>query len=380
MGTIGVGLVGTGFMGKCHALAWAAVRATFGDTAAPRLEILCDRDPALAEKRAAEWGFARWTADWRAVVDDPAVQAVSITVPNDLHRDIAVAALAAGKHVWCEKPMALTLADAEAMAAAAAAAGTTTLLGYNYIRNPAVGHARRLIESGAIGEVIHFRGQVDEDYMASPDVPWSWRCRVATGGLGTLGDITCHLVSFAHTLVGEIESLSADMETVHRTRPMPGSAERRAVENEDIAHAVVRFRSGVSGVLASSRTAWGRKNLIRVEVHGTNGMLVFDQERLNELQLFVAEGPEAMRGFRTILIGPVHPPYGRFNPAPGHQLGFNELKVIEAAEFLQAVAGGGEPWLSFSDGLKIERVVHAMARSARQRRWTSVDEGNDGHG
>jgi len=297
MASLGVALIGTGFMGKCHAMAWSHVRPVFGDVPDIRLETLCDVDPELTLKRSREFGFARPETDWRKLIEDERIDVVSITAPNNVHREMAVAFLEAGKHVWCEKPMALTLAEAEAMAEAAKKAKGRTLLGYNYIKNPAVLHARHLITSGVIGDVVHFRGQVDEDYLASPDVPWSKRARIDLWGLGTLGDITCHLVSFAHLLIGDIARVSADMETVVKQRPVPGTNEMREVENEDIAHAIVRFKIGISGTLLSSRAAWGRKSLIRFEVHGTKGMLTFDQERLNELQLYVNEGPEATRGF-----------------------------------------------------------------------------------
>jgi predicted dehydrogenase len=289
-----------------------------------------------------------------------------VTTPNRLHREMALAALEAGKHVWCEKPMALTLAEAEAMAEAAERAGVVTLVGYNYLRNPAVEHARRLIEAGRIGRVVHFRGVVDEDYQADPELPWSWRARVAEAGLGTLGDLGCHLVSVACTLVGPIESLVAETATVHATRPLPDGSARAAVENEDVASALVRLEGGATGVLASSRSAWGRKNRLDWEVHGTAGAIAFEQERMNELRLFVAEGPAAEQGFRTILTGPAHPPYGAFVPAPGHQLGFNELKVIEAAELLRAVASGGRAYPDFRAALAFERVIHAIARSGRE--------------
>lgn len=372
MTSLGIGLIGTGFMGKCHAMAWSHVRPVFGDVPEIRLETLCDIDPELTIRRAAEYGFARAETDWRKLVDDKRIDIISITSPNNVHREMAVAFLEAGKHVWCEKPMALTLAEAEAMTLAAAKARGRTLLGYNYIKNPAVLHAKKLIDAKAIGDIVHFRGQVDEDYLASPDVPWSKRARIDLWGLGTLGDITCHLVSFAHLLIGDIASVSADMETVVKQRPVPGTNEMREVENEDIAHAIVRFKSGTSGTLASSRAAWGRKNLIRFEVHGTKGMLTFDQERLNELQLYMTEGSEATRGFRTILTGPVHAPYGQFTPAPGHQLGFNELKVIEAKHLLDCIANGKECFVNFAEGLKIERVIHGMAQSARERKWVDV--------
>ncbi|MFY7778459.1 MAG: Gfo/Idh/MocA family protein, partial [Elstera sp.] len=185
---IGVGLIGTGFMGKCHALAYGSVKAVFGSVPTPRRLKLCDADADLARQRAEDYGFAEAVTDWRAIIADPAVQLVSITTPNALHREMAEAALAAGKHVWCEKPMGLTLADAESMAAAGRSAGVRTQLGYNYLRNPLIAEAKRLIESGEIGRITHFRGVVDEDYMADAEIPWSWRCQLAEAGLGALGD------------------------------------------------------------------------------------------------------------------------------------------------------------------------------------------------
>jgi predicted dehydrogenase len=372
MASIGVAVIGTGFMGKCHAMAWSHVRPVFGGDTEVRMEVLCDIDPAHTSRRAAEYGFARAETDWRKLLADRSVDVVSITTPNNLHRELAVAFLEAGKHVWCEKPMALTLADAEAMAAAARAAKGKALLGYNYIRNPAMQHARKLAGEGAIGRLVHFRGQVDEDYQAAESQPWSWRSRLDTGGLGALGDMTCHLVSIARFLVGEIKSLTADIETVYKTRPVPGTDEMREVENEDLAQALVRFESGVSGVLMTSRAAHGRKSLLRFELHGTGGMIAFDQERMNELDLYVAEGAEARRGFRKILTGPAHPPFGQFTPAPGHQIGFNDMKVIECRHLLDCIEKNLEPSVNFAEGLRIERVIHGMARSAREKAWLEV--------
>jgi predicted dehydrogenase len=253
------------------------------------------------------------TGDWREVVTDPAVDIVSIATPNALHKEMALAALEAGKHVWCEKPMALTLADAEEMAAAARAAGTVTLVGYNYLRNPAYRHAQNLIAEGRIGRPVHFRGWVDEDYQADPDLPWTWRARRAEAGLGALGDLGCHLVSLAVGLMGPIDSLIADIQIIHRDRPLPEGG-RAAVENEDTATAILRFASGAQGSLSTSRSAWGRKNRLDFEVHGTAGQIVHQQERMNELQLYEATGPVSEQGFRTILSGPAHPPFDRFVP------------------------------------------------------------------
>ena len=372
MASLGVAVIGTGFMGKCHAMAWSHVRAVFGGETEIRLEVLCDTNEAVTRQKALEGGFAWSETDWTKLLDDPRIDIVSITTPNNLHRDMAVAFLEAGKHVWCEKPMALTLDDAEAMAVAATQAKGKTLLGYNYIRNPSLAHARKIIQEGALGRIIHFRGQVDEDYQADENVPWSWRSRLETGGLGVLGDLTCHLVSFAHYLVGDIAQVCADIDTVHKMRQVPGSHEKRAVENEDIAHAMVRFDSGATGVLMASRAAHGRKNMIRIEVHGTKGMIAFDQERMNELQLYLADDPPERRGFKTILTGSLHPPYGAFTPAPGHQLGFNELKVIECKHFVDCIESGDEPYVNFGEGLKIEKIIHGIGASAASRSWLDV--------
>lgn len=372
--TIGVGLIGTGFMGKAHAIAWANAGRVMGDLPQVRLELLCDTPADKARAMADQFGFARATDDWRALVTDPAVDVVSITTPNGLHREMAVAALEAGKHVWCEKPMALTLADAEAMALAARRAGRATLLGYNYIRNPAVQHAVRLVEAGRIGRPVHFRGWVDEDYQADPDLAWTWRARKTDAGLGALGDLGCHLVSMMLLLMGPVDSLIADSQTIHATRPLPEGG-RAAVENEDTATAILRFASGAQGSLSASRSAWGRKNRLDFEVHGTKGMIAFAQERMNELQLYVNEGEASEAGFRTILTGPAHPPFGSFTPAPGHQIGFNDLKVIEAARLIETIAGRAPAWPDFTEGLRIERIIHGIAEAAASGRRKSFGAG-----
>ena len=375
MDRVGVGLIGTGFMGKCHAMAFGAVRAVFGDVPEIDRVALCDVDSGHAQQKAAEFGFARATTNWRDLLADPAINLISITSPNGMHREMAVAALEAGKHVWCEKPMALTLGDAGAMTAAAAAVPRqVTALGYAYLRNPALQHARLLITEGVIGEVFDFRGSVDEDYMADPALPWSWRLTAKDAGLGTLGDLTCHLVSMAHELVGDISSLCAMADVVHEQRPVPSEPGKMArVENDDIAHAIVRFGTGARGVLSSSRIAHGRKNGLKIEVHGSKGMLWLDSERMNELNLYVAEGPIAQRGFRRILSSPAHPAYGKLCPAPGHGLGFNELKVIELAEILYAIQGQPSQQIDFARGLRIEKVIHAFAQSSAARAWVTID-------
>ena len=372
MTEIGVGLIGTGFMGKAHALAYGAVRAVMGDVPGVRRVALAETPAAKALEMAAQFGFDRATAEWRDLLADPAVQIVSITTPNGMHREMALAALAAGKHVWCEKPMALTLEDARQMALAAQASGLKTQLGYNYTANPAYTHACRLVAAGEIGRVVQVRGWVDEDYQADPALPWSWRATLNDAGLGALGDIGCHLISLLAGLAGPLESVVGEIDTIHKTRPLANGSGEAVVENEDAASALLTFASGVKGVMTASRSAWGRKSRLGFEVHGTDGMVIFDQERMNELQLFRNRGDKATQGFTTILTAPEHAPYGAFCPAPGHQLGFNDLKVIELAGFLRAIRDNTRPALDFMAGLEIEKAIHAIALSAREGRRVAL--------
>jgi predicted dehydrogenase len=383
----GLGLIGTGFMGECHALAFSAAPAVFG-LPSVRMEIVADIDQRAADAAARRFGFARATTDWQALVADPAVDIVAITAPNVLHKHMALAAIAAGKHIYCEKPMALSLDDARTMAAAAQARGVKTLVGYNYMRSPAIALTRKLIEDGEIGSITYFRGLHEEDYMADASTPFSWRCRRDQAGSGTLGDMGSHIISLALTLLGPVESVSADIATVITERPMPaagGARESRTeavavtegvmapVENEDIAHTLLRFSRGCVGTLTTSRVAWGRKNRLAFEIFGSKGSIVFDQERFNELQLFTRDGvAPALNGFRTILTGPAHPPYGQFSPAAGHGIGFNDLKIIEVAHLLAALANDTPLYPSFADALQVETVITGMLQSADTRQWVNL--------
>jgi predicted dehydrogenase len=365
-----VGLLGTGFMGKCHALAWNAVAPTFGDVPRPRLVALGEATQELAERRALEFGFERATTDWRALVTDPDVDVVSITTPNNFHADMAIAALEAGKHVWCEKPMATSLADAERMGAAARASGCVAVLGYNYIQNPIVRLMRRLLECGEIGTVNHVRIEMDEDFMADPNAPFAWK-NEAGSGYGALDDFGVHPLSLIHTLLGGIARVCGHMSKAYPDRPLADGG-RRPVETNDIATVLIELANGASGLLAFNRAAWGRKGRIFVQIFGSRGTLAYDQERFNEVQLYTANGPEETRGFRTILAAPDHPPYDRFTPAPGHGLGFNDLKVIECRQLLGRIAGEATTLIDFDEGLSIERIVDAIARSSRAGAWVDV--------
>jgi predicted dehydrogenase len=372
MREIGVGLIGTGYMGKCHALAWTGVGPVFGDAPIVRRAVLCEVDADLARRRAEEFGFAAATGDWRALVNDPAVDVVSITTPNALHAPIAIAALEAGKHVWCEKPMTPKLADAVAMTEAARRSGKVAVLGYNYIQSPAVRYIAKLLREGAIGPINHFRLEMDEDYLADAEAPFSWRSE-ASAGYGAVDDFAVHPLSLLSVLLGRPASVFGEMSKPYADRPH--GAGRRAVETFDIATALLRMPDGVSGTIQVNRCAWGRKGRLQLQLFGKRGMIAFDQERLNEVQVYVAEGRTEDQGFRTILTGPAHPPYDKFIVAPGHQLGFNDLKIIECRELIARIAGEPSMTIDFEEGLAIERAIHAIARASREGRWVEVDAG-----
>lgn len=370
MNSIGVGLIGTGYMGKCHALAWNAVKPVFGDGPRPRLVHLAEVSADLAERKADEFGFERSTADWRALIDDPDVEVVSVATPNQFHAEMAIAALEAGKHVWCEKPMAVGFAEAERMAAAAKASGRVTALGYNYIQNPIIRQIRTLIGEGVIGTVNHVRFEMDEDYMADAEALFYWKSE-ATSGYGALDDFGVHPLSLIQFLFGGVSRVMANLAMPYADRPASGGG-RRKVETFDVASILFELRGGVTGVMALSRTAWGRKGRIAMQVFGSKGSIAYDQERFNEFQLFTADGRNTEQGFRTVLTGPQHEPYAQFIPAPGHGLGFNELKIIECHELLKAIRCEPAQIVDFAKGLEIERTVHAMAKSHRTRAWVEV--------
>jgi predicted dehydrogenase len=388
MNEIGIGIIGTGFMGECHALAFQAVGPLFQPELRPRLELVADVAAEGTERARARFGFARSTTDWRELVSDPAVGLVAITSPNVLHKEMALAAIAAGKHVYCEKPLALTAADARELADAADARGVRTLVGYNYLRSPALRHIKHLLDSGELGRITYLRAAFEEDYMADPSVLFSWRCERAKAGSGALGDLGSHAVSLLRYLAGPIVEVLGDTATTVPTRPVapPGQTagqftrtgegvklEERAVENEDIAHALLRFESGLIGTLAASRVAWGRKNGPDLELYGTKGAVRYCQERFNEFQLFKVDPRLDDNGFRTVLTGPYHPGYGRFTPAPGHGIGFNDLKTMEVAHLLEGIAQGTPLYPDFREGWAIEAVCDAVLESAEARRWVRVE-------
>jgi predicted dehydrogenase len=366
MRDVGIGIVGGGYMGKAHSVAMAAVGAVFNTGLRPRLEMICATTPASAEGYRAAYGFARATADWRALVADPRVEAVVIASPQETHRPIAEAAFALKKPVFCEKPLGTSLADSAAMLAAAEAAGVANMVGFNYIRTPASQQARALLARGAIGRVIWFRGEHTEDFDADATRPATWRNFGAANG--TMGDLAPHMVNAALALIGPITRLCADIATVHTGRP--GSVGR--VVNDDIAQFMCRFEGGVMGHLSFSRVAAGRKMGYAYEITGTTGAIRFDQEDQNALWLYRADDPPGERGFRKILTGPEHPDYAAFCQGPGHGTGYQDQIIIEARDFLRAIETGTPVWPTFRDGMAVNRVIAAAHTSHATGGWVDI--------
>jgi predicted dehydrogenase len=368
MRQIGIGLIGGGYMGKAHAVALSAVGAVFDTALRPRLEMICAQSDASAERYRAAYGFARATTDWRALVADPAVEAVVIASPQETHRAIAEAAFAAGKPVFCEKPLGASLAESRAMVAAAEASGLPNMVGFNYIRTPASQFARKLVADGAIGRVVWFRGEHTEDFDADATKPASWRNQGQANG--TMGDLAPHMINAALALIGPIASLVADIETVHKTRPGPTGPV--AVTNDDQAQFLCRFEGGAMGHLSFSRIAAGRKMGYAYEITGTKGAIRFDQEDQNALWLYRMDDPEGQRGFRKILTGPEHPDYLPFCQGPGHGTGYQDQIIIEARDFLRAIETGQPVWPTFRDGMEVNRVIAAAHASHIARSWVEV--------
>ena len=364
-----VGLVGTGFMGKTHALGFAAAPRVFDLPYDVVLHSVADRTDGLAAAAARSFGFARSGGDWKRLIADPDIDVIDITTPNALHKEIALAAIAAGKHVYCEKPLAPQASDAREMADAAEAAGLKTQVGFNYLCNPMMALARELIASGELGEVRTYRGIHAEDYMMDAASPFTFRHEAAGGG--ALADIGSHALATAEYLLGPIERLMGDCVTVYDRRP-DGQGGFRTVEVDDVGRAFLRFASGASGSIEASWVSTGRKMQHDFEIYGTKGALLFTQERFNELHVYSMADVAGRRGFRRIEAGPDHQPYGLFCVAPGHQLGFNDLKTIEVARFLDCLAGKGREPCNFRSGARVQALVEAIQDSSRRRAWVET--------
>jgi predicted dehydrogenase len=382
---VGVGVIGFGWMGNVHTRAYARVRHHFPQLGViPELVVVADDVPGRAAEAAVQFGFARAVQDWREVLTDPRVQAVSVTAPNFLHREIGTAVAESGRHLWIEKPVGLTADDARAVAGAVRAAGVQSAVGFNYRNAPAVQLARQLVAAGDIGRVTHARFHFLSDYAASPAGALTWRYERARGGNGVLGDLASHAVDLVRYLLGDIASVVADTAVFvpERPRPVgPTSGHVQAVggghgpvENEDHVAALLRLASGARAVLEASRVAVGEQNTYGFEVHGTAGRLAWDFRRMGELA--VGRGGTAQdQPVSTVFVGPGDGSLGAFQPGAGMAMGYDDLKVIEARDFLRSIAEGRSSGTELADAVRAAVTLDALVASAADRRWVDVPIG-----
>ncbi|MGW1453088.1 Gfo/Idh/MocA family protein, partial [Micromonospora sp. NPDC002411] len=382
--------VGYAFMGAAHSQAWRTVNRVFDLPARARMALICGRDTGKVADAADRLGWEAYTTDWRDLINRDDIDVIDVCTPGDSHAEIALAALAAGKHVLCEKPLANTVEEARAMTAAAEvarAAGVRSMCGFNYRRVPAVTMMRQLVADGRLGVIRHVRATYLQDWIVDPQFPLVWRLQKDRAGSGALGDIGAHIIDLTQFVTGQrISGVSAVTETFVKERPLPaessglaatvdgGTAPTGPVTVDDAAVFVARLDGGALATYEASRFATGRKNALRVEINGSLGSVVFDLERLNELEFYDATRPTAEQGFSRILVTEGEHPYMSAWWPPGHIIGYEHSFTHEMRDFIEAVATGVDPTPSFADALQVQLVLDAVARSAELgSSWTEVE-------
>ena len=369
-GEIGVGLVGYKFMGRAHSNAYRQVARFFDLELSPRMRAICGRDEAGVKDAAAALGWEDYETDYRRLLERDDIGLVDVATPGNTHHEMAIAALEAGKHVLCEKPLANTLEEAGEMLDAARRAGTINMICFNYRRAPAVQLAKGLLEEGRLGDVRHWRAVYLQDWILDPEFPLAWRLRKELAGSGALGDIGAHIVDLAHFLVGPIEEVVGTAKTFIRERPLEdASGGTGEVTVDDAAAFLARFENGATGTFEATRLAPGRKNHNSFEINGSNGSLVFDLERMNELEVYFEDDLPDIKGFRTVMVTePGHPYVGAWWP-PGHILGYEHTFVHTVKDLLDGVAARESPAPTFEDGYRCQAVLDAVERSVQSGGW-----------
>ncbi|SHE59839.1 Gfo/Idh/MocA family protein [Alkalibacter saccharofermentans] len=381
-----VGLIGAGFMAKAHSIAYAAMPMFFWPAPGiPVKKIICDLTEEGAKDAAARFGFENYTTKWQEIINDPDIDIIDIATPNDSHAEIAIAAAEAGKHIFCEKPIARTKLEAEAMLKAAKLSGVVNMLAFNYRRTPAITLAKKFIDEGAIGNILTFRGTYLQDWSADPNVPLSWRFQKSIAGTGALGDIGTHVIDIARYLVGDIDEVCGLLNTyIHERSVQNGSldklgtvkstseTEKALVDVDDEVSFMVKFKNGSTGSIEATRNGWGRNNYITFEIHGDKGSIFFNYERRDELQVYFADDSYDRRGFRTIYTGPAHPNGEALWPIPALGIGYTETKIVECYDFIKAIKDGEEATPNFNDGYNIELICDAIIKSSKEQKWVKT--------
>ena len=383
-----IGLIGAGWMGKVHSMSYRTAQSAFGpEPAVPVLATIADINYDIAEKAARDFGYERAAKDWREIVDDPSIDIVDICTPNDMHFEVAMAAIEAGKHVNCEKPLANQLDHARQMAEAAKKKGVTTIVGFNYIQNPVHVLSRDTIRRGDIGHVNHVRLFFVCDFMSDPNLPHTWRNDLSRAGSGMIGDVGAHCLSYFYYLLDRhIEEVFCQLETVIPDHAAPvgdggfrldaaGDKSKRIKNTtDDIATVIFHFSGGGSAEMSLNRVATGIRFNIGYDVMGSLGTVRYSYDRINDIQIYRSTGEPTDRGFTHIEMGPSDPRYSAFLPVSGLGLGYNDYKAIEAREMMVAVCEGRPAFPDFSFGYRIQRIIVACQKSHETRSWVKVDD------
>jgi predicted dehydrogenase len=367
---LNIAMIGHRFMGKAHSNAWRQVSRFFDVPLDPVMKVICGRDEAAVKGAADKYGWLEHSTSWQQVIERNDIDVIDICTPGDLHMPIAVAAAEAKKVVFCEKPLANTLAEAERMLDAVRSSSCIHMLCHNYRRAPAVMLAKQLIDEGRIGKLYHFRGSYLQDWIVDPDFPRVWRLEKARAGSGALGDLVSHTVDLSRFLVGEITEVAGLLNTFIKERPLPDSDKKAPVDVDDAAIALMKFENGAIGTIEASRFALGHKNHLRFEINGSNGSVAFDLERLNELELYLEEGSDS--GFKTILATDAKHPYIESWWPPGHIIGYEHTFIHTVRDLLRAVDKQEIPTPNFEDGVRNQRMLDALERASASGSWETV--------
>jgi predicted dehydrogenase len=367
---LNIAMIGYQFMGKAHSNAWRQAARFFDAPFDPVMKVICGRDENAVRQAAAKYGWEEYSTDWEEAVQRKDIDIVDICAPGDLHLPIAVKAAEAKKVIFCEKPLANTLAEAEQMLDAVQTNSCLHMLCHNYRRAPAVRLAKRMIDEGRIGKIYHYRGTYLQDWIVDPEFPRVWRLEKARAGSGALGDLVSHTTDLARFLVGEITDAAGLLKTFIAERPLPGSAEKAPVDVDDAAISLVRFDNGAIGSIESSRFALGHKNHLRFEINGSRGSLRFDLERMNELELYIEEGADS--GFKTILATDAKHPYIDAWWPPGHIIGYEHTFIHTVFDLLKAIHEQQIPTPNFEDGVRNQRILDAIERASLSEKWETV--------
>ncbi|MEC0171331.1 Gfo/Idh/MocA family oxidoreductase [Paenibacillus graminis] len=380
-----IGMIGYKFMGKAHSNAYRSLPMFFPKALKPEMAVLCGRNAAALQEAAARLGWSDTVTDWRELVGRADIDLIDINAPSDAHKEIALAAAKAGKHIFCEKPLALTLADSREMLEAAEEAGVMHMVGFNYRFSPAVRLAKRLVESGRLGQIYHFRAWFLQDWILDPEFPLVWRLQKEIAGSGSHGDLGAHLIDLAHFLVGDIQEVIGMSETFIKERPLAAEmtglsakanadAPKGPVTVDDATLFLARFANGAIGSFEATRFAAGHRSTNSFEINGSLGSVKFDFERMNELEVYLTSDEEDVQGFRRVLAtDPAHD-YAEAWWPPGHTIGFEHTFIHEFLELSSAAAEGRQPVPNFHDGVKCQAVLEAVERSVEERRWVQLSE------